>query len=102
MKSAVAAKTSSTGVASSPMKEASPTAAGRSSEVVTKVEAKRYSFHPSKNAITPTVMRAGTDRGSVIRHRMPMAPHPSMRAASRTSRGIVSMKLLRIQTPTGR
>ncbi len=30
-----------------------------------------------------------------------MAPHPSMRAASRTSRGIVSMKLFRIQTPTG-
>jgi len=58
---------------------------------VMNVEAKRYSFQPSKNAITATVMRAGTDRGSVMRHSVPIGPHPSMSAASRTSRGMVSM-----------
>ena len=45
---AVKTKTSSTGVASSPINEAKPTEEGR------RLEAKRYSFHPSKNAITVT------------------------------------------------
>ena len=36
-----------------------------------------------------------------MRQSVPIGPQPSMRAASRTSRGIVSMKLFRIQTPTG-
>ncbi len=70
--------------------------------LVLKVSASRNSFHAARKEKRAVTATAGRDSGRTIFQNTCVCEHPSISAASSSSRGTVSKKPLSIHTHSGR